>query len=83
MQVSKHLFWVEKTKLGQDLKTRDIERGRDGGVPTYNDIRELCNFPRAQTFEDFLDLINMEVYECKISESAISYHYYTIKPTVS
>lgn len=41
----------------QDLLSIDIQRGRDTGVPSYNTIRELCGFQKAETFGGFLDFI--------------------------
>lgn len=47
--------------FGFDLKTLDIQRGRDHGLGSYNDYREHCGFRRAQTFSQFTDLIATEV----------------------
>ncbi|GAV03930.1 hypothetical protein RvY_14293-2 [Ramazzottius varieornatus] len=37
---------------GQDLIAINIMRGRDHGIPPYNDLREYCNLTRAGTFAD-------------------------------
>lgn len=47
--------------IGQDLLAIDIQRGRDVGLPTYNQVRPICGIPPANTFEDFLDLIPYKV----------------------
>ncbi|XP_025201922.1 peroxidase-like [Melanaphis sacchari] len=42
---------------GQDLLSIDIQRGRDVGLPVYNEVRTICGIPRANSFDDLLDLI--------------------------
>ncbi|CAG9796273.1 unnamed protein product [Diatraea saccharalis] len=40
-----------------DVSAADISRGRDQGLPPYNQYRKLCGLPYAHKFEDFHDVI--------------------------
>ncbi|XP_022166792.1 peroxidase-like isoform X2 [Myzus persicae] len=46
---------------GQDLLSIDIQRGRDVGLPVYNQVRSICGISRANSFDDLLDLIPFKV----------------------
>lgn len=43
-----------------DLVAINICRGREHGLPTYNDMREKCSLPRADEFEEFHDTMNTD-----------------------
>ncbi|XP_049944066.1 peroxidase-like [Schistocerca serialis cubense] len=58
-ELNRNLFRVDQA-YGQDLDMFDILRGRDNGLGSYNDYRELINLPRAKKFEDFADLMSYE-----------------------
>lgn len=57
-----HLFEDRTRKFsGQDLIAINIMRGRDHGLPGYNDFREYCNLTRAVDFSDLSSYIPANV----------------------
>lgn len=58
----KHYFnRKEFEEYGSDLKSIDIQRARDFGLASYNDVREFCGLRRAVDWADFAHEIPGEV----------------------
>ncbi|XP_022651813.1 peroxidase-like isoform X2 [Varroa destructor] len=49
-EVTNHLFEKHGDGFGMDLVALNLQRGRETGVPGYNDFREYCGLPRSKSF---------------------------------
>jgi peroxidase len=54
------LLLKDQRHFGLDIAAFNINRGREYGIRSYNDYRELCGLPRARTWQDFYDWISPE-----------------------
>ncbi|XP_054715544.1 uncharacterized protein LOC129225022 [Uloborus diversus] len=52
-EVTNHLFENSQIPFsGMDLVSLNLQRGRDHGLPPYNEYRAYCNRTRAKSFDD-------------------------------
>ncbi|KAH9416217.1 hypothetical protein DERP_000716 [Dermatophagoides pteronyssinus] len=59
----KNLLFAQQTRtnnnqrVGMDLISINIQRGRDHGIPTYNQIRQLCGLQLIRNFQQLRSLL--------------------------
>ncbi|CAK1544082.1 unnamed protein product [Leptosia nina] len=56
-EVTQYLFRRNRT-FGSDLRSLDIQRGRDHGLGNYIDTRSVCGLPVPTSFQDMTDYIS-------------------------
>ncbi|XP_035230877.1 uncharacterized protein LOC118202791, partial [Stegodyphus dumicola] len=63
-EVTNHLFEDNRVPFsGMDLVSLNLQRGRDHGLPPYNEYRTLCNKTRAKHFNDLKEDIPEHIVE--------------------
>lgn len=50
-EVTNHLFRKEGERFGMDLVSFNMQRGREFGVPGFEEFRKFCGLPVAESFE--------------------------------
>ncbi|KAL3199555.1 hypothetical protein MRX96_001320, partial [Rhipicephalus microplus] len=59
-QLTNHLYEPLGQGFGMDLVALNIQRGRDHGIPSYNDWREYCGMARITDFSQLADIMTPE-----------------------
>ncbi|XP_057659418.1 peroxidase-like [Diorhabda carinulata] len=58
-----NFFFAMTYKFGFDMKALDVQRARDHGLGSYNDLREFCGLGRVQNFNQLLDVMDLTSVE--------------------
>jgi hypothetical protein len=56
-QVTNHLFQESHADYGFDLAALNMQRGRDHGIPSYNDMRDFCGLGRVRSWQELAGIM--------------------------
>ncbi|XP_067013234.2 peroxidase isoform X2 [Anabrus simplex] len=59
------LLYQDSENYGLDIISLDVQRGRDHGLPGYNQFRKICGLPVATSFNDFKEIPKAIVQKLK------------------
>lgn len=48
--------------FGLDLVALNVQRGRDHGLPPYNEWREVCGYEKANSWKDLEEYMEPSVF---------------------
>ncbi|CAI4224998.1 unnamed protein product [Auanema sp. JU1783] len=57
MELTEKLF-LKYHQASLDLAVMNIQRGRDHGLPSYTEFRELCNLTVPRTWDELIPIVN-------------------------
>lgn len=66
-ELTEKLFFTSAA-VALDLAAINIQRARDHAIPGYNEFRQLCNLPMAETFDDLATEISDRTVRDKLKE---------------
>ncbi|CAK9296965.1 unnamed protein product [Gordionus sp. m RMFG-2023] len=61
--INDHLFQHENKGFGMDLLALNIHRGRDHGIPAYNEFRDICGLNRFNDWDSMKEAMPSDVVE--------------------
>lgn len=59
------LLYQDSDSYGMDIISLDVQRGRDHGLPGYNQYRKICGLTVAASFDDFREIPKAMIQKLK------------------
>ena len=71
LQLTHRLFQGTNESHGMDLVALNVQRGRDHGLPTYLEWRDICGLPKINTWRQMVALVSeQQVIRIRISSGS-------------